>query len=699
MSAQSSSKRHAPQANDKPVKRTRVSRACDQCRIAREKCNGTQPICSTCSTSRRACTYTASVKKRGIQPGYIRALELALAYLFQHNPENENLVNEELAQSSSSSLFLSRESTESKTLYKRWRKARFYTEVDTLLSGGEPSRHDQSELLSDDSDVEKLKTEDPSSVATVETQEQIWAHPLPVLPRASSGQASTPQQLFMSQDLNTRMPLDSWWLIEVYFTYTQSWLPIGEKNTILKMSYSYPMEGIALEPSMSDSGLHAELWSVLAVASSTSSQQQVPSVPTAQLYGTARSLVPKETGNYTLGHVKALLNLAVVDIGRSDLKAAWLLVGHASRILEILDPAVLVFDARHEHVFHSCFILDSILGMSLDHCPHFKAEDATRHGNIDEDGLDEWQPWNGSSDTTLGRQSGTPTLAFSTQNALRGILGIYHDCTASIQEKTERLETWKSSLPPKLAFVHRTGTTTPLTPSATLLQMTYYCVSLSLSFSETWISRLLGLLERAQASVGLTNLPPTIHCLLEFVHKHTATVSLGPINESRLNRIRAAGRDNWQDTRQSLAPTTRTLQSANALQTPTPSSSQQNVYQQMFEADASASTTFALRGQTSGNILPSFISTHSVGRTADTQADHRFSPMPSELESFFDELATLDSANNLDNQPQFMQNLGFAPDANMADLFSEYIPVSTTFMSQGPGTAINLDHYGFYDGG
>jgi hypothetical protein len=40
-----------------------------------------------------------------------------------------------------------------------------------------------------------------------------------------------------------------------------------------------------------------------------------------------------------------------------------------------------------------------------------------------------------------------------------------------------------------------------------------------------------------------------------------------------------------------------------------------------------------------------------------------------------------------------MQNLGFAPDANMADLFSEYIPISTAFMENDE--PVNLDHCGF----
>lgn len=634
------------------------------------------------------------MKKRGIQPGYIRALELALAYLFQHDPENEKLVNEELGQGSSTSLFLSRDSKESKKLHRRWRKAQFYSDVDKLLSGGEPSRHDQSELLSDDSDIEKSETEEPSSLATSKTQEQLWAQPLPLLPHASPEQVSKSSQLLLPQNSSTCMPLDSWWLIEVYFTYTQSWLPIGEKNTILKKSYSYPTEGLVLGASMSDSGDHAELWSVMAVASSIPSQQQVTSLTTPQLYDTARSLVPRELGGFALGHVKALLNLAIIDIGRSALDAAWLLVGHASRILEIVDPTVLVFDVRHKHVFHSCFILDSILAMSLDLCPHFKPEDATRHGNIDEDGLDEWQPWNGSSNSTLGQHNRTPTLAFSTQNALCGVLGIYNDRTVSVRDKIEHLESWRTSLPSKLAFVQELATNTPLTPSATLLQLTYYGVSLALTFSETWISRSLGLLERAQSAVGLKNLPPAVHCLLEFVYRLGNTISLSSATEGRLNRMRAALRAAWSDARQPPI---------NAAQPPQPSSNRQNIYHHMFDTDADTSSTFSQRGQTTDAVLSPLVPLGPVGLTADTvttmQADHRYSPMPSELESFFDELATLDSASNMDNQPLFMQNLGFAADANMADLFSEYIPVSTTFMSQDPGATINLDHYGFYDGG
>lgn len=54
-----------------------------------------------------------------------------------------------------------------------------------------------------------------------------------------------------------------------------------------------------------------------------------------------------------------------------------------------------------------------------------------------------------------------------------------------------------------------------------------------------------------------------------------------------------------------------------------------------------------------------------------------------DLESFFDELASLHGAKKLQNQPQFMQNLGFAPEVSMADLLNTQ---SGHFMPMNPST-------------
>jgi hypothetical protein len=79
-----------------PAKRSRVSRACDQCRASREKCDGVKPVCHTCDTQTRSCTYDEPPKKRGIQPNYIRTLELTLAWLFQTVPETQKALSRSL---------------------------------------------------------------------------------------------------------------------------------------------------------------------------------------------------------------------------------------------------------------------------------------------------------------------------------------------------------------------------------------------------------------------------------------------------------------------------------------------------------------------------------------------------------------------------------------------------------------------------
>lgn len=79
-----------------PAKRSRVSRACDQCRASREKCDGHKPICQTCDSQKRSCTYDEPPKKRGIQPNYIRTLELTLAWLFKSVPDTQVVLSRSL---------------------------------------------------------------------------------------------------------------------------------------------------------------------------------------------------------------------------------------------------------------------------------------------------------------------------------------------------------------------------------------------------------------------------------------------------------------------------------------------------------------------------------------------------------------------------------------------------------------------------
>jgi hypothetical protein len=114
-------------------KRQRVSRACDQCRAAREKCDGIQPECFPCVSQTRPCTYQTSPKKRGVQTGYIRALELLLAALFEKLPGSEDVLGTLLT---TGPAFMAGSDRGADRLQKRWRKSRTHREIDRILSGG-----------------------------------------------------------------------------------------------------------------------------------------------------------------------------------------------------------------------------------------------------------------------------------------------------------------------------------------------------------------------------------------------------------------------------------------------------------------------------------------------------------------------------------------------------------------------------------
>lgn len=693
MSTQGGVKRRGAPTTDKPVKRTRVSRACDQCRIAREKCDGTQPTCSTCSTSKRQCTYAAIVKKRGIQPGYIRALELALACLFQHDPENENLINEKLAQGGSSSLLLSRDSKESNKLHKRWRKARFYTDVDKLLSGGGTSRRDPSESSSSD-DEEEERDIRGSATTTQNRVEEGSA-----LLRSLDSAATTPLQA---------LPLNSWKLFETYFTYIQCWLPICEKHDVLRLSYSYHAEGLVLSSDLPDSGAHAELWSMLAVASiqesnyaAISSSSDTSSMTPSQLYSTAKSLVPEEAGRFDIGHVKALLNLSIFNIAQGTMEAAWLLVAYASRILDLMDKAPLQVNPRYKHTLYGCFMLDSILAMTFRRRPYFRAGDVRQLGKIDDDGLDEWQPWAGQPQS---QQSRSPVLALSTLNAMTELMCLLGDGERSVLDKVQQLKAWETSLPSKLYHICSPAPPPSLNPPAVLLQLAFQCIALTVTSSQSWLLRSLNLLEQAQDQISWESLPPILRCLLDFVKRQSSSVSSSHEIQSRLTTLESKMNEAWRPDRGPEArPDTLTLRANPATQTVDANEMLTSLMNtQHHHAPARSNTQSALSPFDLALSQPQLMGTPATELNApqdvsiSNDAIFHHMELPNDVESFFDELASLDTMNSLNTQPQFVQNLGFASGANMADLFSKYIPMQTsTFMGHEETEGVNLDHFGF----
>jgi hypothetical protein len=502
------------------------------------------------------------------------------------------------------------------------------------------------------------------------------------------------------------LPPDSWKLLDTYFIHTQAWLPICEKHDVLKLAYSYPTHGFALSADQPGSGSHAELWSIFAVASlydandaNSYAQLDAPSTRPIQLYATARSLVPNERNCFDIGHIKALLNLAVFNMVQSLIGAAWLLVGSAYRALEVIDQSTLMTSPRRKHVYLGCSLLEGLLALQLNRRPYVRKMDLKHLGPIDEDGLEEWEPW--SSDSPSHERKRTPLLSLSAFNKVVDLIDIFTSieqppATPPLREDVAvRLERWRMSLPAKLDYMRSDTTPTLFTPPATLLKATYCCASFVSDPSDSKLHRLLQVTRQCQDRLRPQHLPPPIQCLIEIANRHSAHLVLSDATWNDLQRLRtdimmAWPRSNGQN-HTSEQPTPQLELPANAMQMPTPDSLQSIL-----------SNPEPIR-QLRAIPLNTYSGTHlttppPLAVTSPSHIDPRYPEATGDLESFFDELASLDSAARPDNQPQFMQNLGFGPEASMADLFSEYIPLqSSAFLTPEDTAPVGFDQYGFYD--
>lgn len=654
------------------------------------------------------------------------------------------LLTRKLAQEGSNSVLLSKDSKESNRLHKSWKRSKFCRDVDKLLSGEQITPADEPEPRTDDEDSDQegdvptvqaqppvmLPEEDISPIAQFASPNVSRpTRPIAPNPLESASSCTSPSAAVVS------LPPNSWHLLDIYFACTQSWLPICEKHDIMRVSYSYPETGLRL--SMKDlpsPGDHAELWSVLAVGAyqAKSDRQESETFLDADcFYDIARELIPTESGPFATSHVRALLNLAVVNIGRTDAKAAWVLVGFASRILALLEQSDQTPNPRWKHLLASCFLLDGLLSLQLRRRPYYQSSNIAKIEKIDEDGLEEWQPWRQPWTSPLSPSMPppmTPVFGLSSFNNLLGIADVSNMAHSERlvqngvppQQLILRLESWKTSLPSKFDYINNECKQTPVNPPALLLQLTHLCTLFALVPSPAYVHRILDLLERYHDQLGPAAIPPVVLCLLENMQMSNSYGSIEQRQQLRLDRITADIAHPWAPVNReapAITPATVASQarpSFSGYQMPTPESIQVPV--NAFTPLTNRPSSSRQRATTSllEDLLPDINPATSTSRPGGLHSfglpplendfrrpplQHRTSAPSHDLETFFDELASLDGAERVDNQPQFMQNLGFAPDANMADFLnvelSQYIPAnSTTFLPQSDPTHLDPTFFG-----
>lgn len=546
--------------------RKRVSQACDRCRSRKDKCDGAKPICSTCAIGGHTCTYDPSIKKRGLPEGYVRGLEKIWGLTIREAPDVEatilTLIDTKDGIELLSRAWGDRDCEE--TLLDTWRKSRLYRELDTLLP--------LLEIADDKTAKRKRQDSSGTPIAAAPLLESISLNRRrgrsaslftdPVLPNEPSANLHGSPNVIASDAprRNTELvelPQNTWELLDIYFSYTHCWLPIVEKHNLLRASYLYPA---MIEAATPGSGDHAALWAILAYTEAHHAAiergtaagrmtQQHEGWPAAKLYSFARGLIPDEDGTYELGHVQALLLLTLHNMGQNRWKQAWILVGQAVRIaIELgLGDEVDGGKVRNRHVFFACFILDTFVSTRQRRAPHIRAPYAMRHGLLQEDGLDEWNPW---VDTLALRRrdkagvgSRGPGAALSTFNHLVKLSVILNTIICDGTPDTERLTKGRTLL---LEFTAQSkklqnkprGQTLP---QQHLVEVLYACLCSVLEMKQMESTTLevspVDPLNRLRIDYTLSAAPPLLECFVAVYIRQQEFNPRAMVSESTLSKL------------------------------------------------------------------------------------------------------------------------------------------------------------------
>ncbi|KAH7134084.1 hypothetical protein EDB81DRAFT_803134 [Dactylonectria macrodidyma] len=537
----------APTAST-PAKRQRVSLACDSCRTAREKCDGNRPHCGTCTAQNRPCSYTPASRKRGVQTGYLRTIELSLAWLFEQVPGCEGALHQLLTQNEGAegARILATKDKAGHRLYRRWSKSRIHKDIGRLLSDEKTPRTDTS---ADDSETEEgISPANPFLFDTKQSPDFSVHGAGPSQGNLSA--ASYAMRPPTSPSESPRLILPSNWerLVDIYFTYTHCWFPVIDRDAVTSTAMRYPPDGIILDPSYS-SAFHAQLWAVLAVSSfQDAASSKLPHDGTLSpnnIYSTARSLIPPDDGNFETPHICALLLQSLVLLGQMKSRAAWLLIGKASRLalsnrsanthmFPVRQGSEISLNDPETRVIAATFMLDTLASLCLGHP---EVTTGMRSSLLSDSlvGLvapdEAWAPIPGLGPISEGRaaSSQTPAQPLATFRQLYAFSKLW---AASMDARQHDSPTYRritpedlvKSLDARFSFCNSLifGGSTPTVPSAFLLQGMFLTVTLDLvpGHRPSLFSNLLEVVESCLENFGASGTPPLMITLMEIVQRH-----------------------------------------------------------------------------------------------------------------------------------------------------------------------------------
>lgn len=312
----------------------------------------------------------------------------------------------------------------------------------------------------------------------------------------------------LRDDLSLRLPDNANHLVDVYFAYTHTWLPIVDRAATMQF---FSMYSLAHQSStIAQSSQAAVLWALLAHSSTQCTATKAPAVPENllqegrkeehRLYSIARGMIYRDR-QPDLYQAQALLILSMVELRRGQAGTAWVMVGHASRIA--MEQS---YKNKLEHVDYQtsqmgkstllgCFVLDTLVSACLQRSPQLRSNDFDTLGKLDENGLEEWDFWRPVPGLAAAGDQGPiiqskPARVQSTFNKLCELVSILNDklMVSSARQPfsldgslRERLQSWSRQFPVlRDRGGHKTGDEGPEVPNSMHLHACFYCTSMLL---------------------------------------------------------------------------------------------------------------------------------------------------------------------------------------------------------------------------
>lgn len=394
------------EGSSRPAKRQRISRACGPCRYAKLRCNGQQPICSTCAQLKKQCTYNPITKHRGLRPGYVRALELLWGLTFQELENVEPIVDELLSRVSKQDLAASSNRAEPDAaalpILERWKQSSVSRHLDELLEENDESNEEDATSQGESGPNGLQSVASPSWEVTKKPKGQHVHVPPSAAYNIGPPTHKSNLQHRQVEDLTERFPFPpqnfTSQLLQLFFSHGQSWLPILERHVILKTSFLAQRNA-----SQPQSGNFAALRGVYAYATAVfghflddETAREYAEEHHDTLYAQAYSTLPLDSElPIELGHIQCILLLSLIRFSSGNFRASWRLLRHTIMMLRELDTqGEQNFDRDAlARAWLACFIIDTLASACLHSKPLLHFNDVRDWCRINENGIEEWQEW------------------------------------------------------------------------------------------------------------------------------------------------------------------------------------------------------------------------------------------------------------------------------------------------------------------